>query len=685
MVVNKYLYNLLLKYDIYHSSIIEDSKVELNINYKPKETVEIVLSRTKNNTSPDRVKCYLYDDFDFKSCVLPKIVEHFFAKNQTVAIRDIMGTKEAGTRIISRADKLESLVLRNCPKSVMNLIDSIYDMVKLSRKANVVNRIDISSLEKEKIKKYVYYNIALDYASYRINFMDSKGKANFFDISTSKSQLEKENRFDRENLENLIILDIARYGYKIGLGDTLKEGTVAIWNEIKEKYKKDPLISVLCENFKNVSKTSMSIFKEALICAEFEKNNEKFILDHPDMIKEALEAAANEVTNGSSNFLEYWDNRRRYYKLLNNLELEKICADFLDSSRLIVEISKNENGDVVNNVKKESLISKLKEVKETNRPDFSSIINDPITIKDEVSNEHLFKDENHEQLAIAAEEEAERIMEILKERDQIKKDAEEFAKIILKEQKERKKIIKAAEEQARRIFELEKENEELKRLAEEAARSIFEKEMNHNDEIELREVQTTKPISSSDIDKINYLLNSLSAVKELDFAVNHPTVMQEISLLEEKIFNYLSSHSSVSEYKDELNSSKNVIEEKKSPTELLAIIRNVYTTSHIYEKEGRHTLINIIPNSNQYKVTLYSVKNDSDDILTEVYFDNDSFDEEVIKELCDIYSSDAVIVASKTDNIPNGLGDYLVIDNQDNAIKFMECSKEIINIAKEYL
>ena len=62
--------------------------------------------------------------------------------------------------------------------------------------------------------------------------------------------------------------------------------------------------------------------------------------------------------------------------------------------------------------------------------------------------------------------------------------------------------------------------------------------------------------------------------------------------------------------------------------QLLGILRNAYVQSHSYEKEGRHSVINVTPELNKIKVTLYSVKNDTDDILTEVYFDEDFFDEE---------------------------------------------------------
>ena len=84
-------------------------------------------------------------------------------------------------------------------------------------------------------------------------------------------------------------------------------------------------------------------------------------------------------------------------------------------------------------------------------------------------------------------------------------------------------------------------------------------------------------------------------------------------------------------------------------------------------------------------MVIYSVKNDTDDVLTEVYFDEDLFEDKTIKEICDIYKNGAIIVASKTDNLPGNIQDYLVIDSQDNAIKFMGCDKDIIERAKAYL
>ena len=156
-------------------------------------------------------------------------------------------------------------------------------------------------------------------------------------------------------------------------------------------------------------------------------------------------------------------------------------------------------------------------------------------------------------------------------------------------------------------------------------------------------------------------------------------------MLEQKITTYLLTHKNIISYEDEEINNDEVIVQNKTSDELLNIIRNVYNASHIYQKDGRHTVINILPVDNFYHIVIYSVKDDNDDILTETFFDSSSFDDSVIKELCDIYSKNAVLVASKTDNIPNGFGDYLVIDDNDNAIKFMGCPIKVIEIAKKYL
>ena len=378
---------------------------------------------------------------------------------------------------------------------------------------------------------------------------------------------------------------------------------------------------------------------------------------------------------------------------------------------------------------------------EVKSDDFANIIHNPIEVEEEVSTSE------EDALKAGAVEQAKMLLDVIRERDAIKRDAEEFAKTILEKQKERRQILKAAEEQARRIIVLEKENDELrrlaeenariildrniqedralkrdareyaeiiytkqeerrnlikaaeeqakriialekenaelKRLAEENARNLFNREANYREELKLREVSEVEPMTSKDVDKLYALLNALTSVEELDFAINHPAVMQEIFDLENKIETFLSTHKVVEKENKYVPTTD--YEEKKTNTELLNIIRGAYQESHNYEKEGRHSLINVSPDRDKIKVTLYSIKNDNDDILTEVYFDEDFFDDNTIKELCEIYSSGSVIVASKTDNMPGNLQDYLVIDNQDNAIKFMGCSRDIVERAKAYL
>ena len=764
MITNKDFYDLLLKYDIYHSSITKGFSTELNINYKSKNIVEINLIRSGSKSNINKNNYLFYDDFEFESSIFPKLIQRFITKNSSITKNEIMGNQKKGTIIISRTDQKESLIVRTCTKETIDLINSMCDIAKRLKSTITFNEINIQNEKEDKISRYLSCNIAMDYSSYRTDFMDHEGKSNFFDFSTRKSFLEKENRNDESNLENLMILDIARYAYKIGMGSILQMDKQSIFEEIKEQYKEDSVIVELCNQFKEISYDEESIFLKALICADYEKNNEGFIMENISLIKEAMDAEESGVTFGSKKFLEYWDGKRRYYKMLGNDELVKICSDFLNNNRLILKDRKPiSTSKKTVKTKKESIVSKLKQAKEKSRPDFFTMINDPLVINE---NPKEKEEKKSKTVDVKKEEKNEAVMDIIKERDQIKKDAEEFAKMILKAQKERKELLKAAEEQAqiifnlekeneelkrlaeenaesifkqqqkeeikvmaeeqarriielekeneelkrlaeenaesifkqqqkeeikvmaeqeaRRIIELEKENEELKRLAEETAKSIFEKERNKERELKLREEMDESPIPRSDIDKIQYLLTSLSDVKELDFVVNHPTVMQEVSSLEKKIIAYLATHKNIIE--EEIKEEKEeVIEETKPPAELLAILKNVYTASHMYEKEGRHTVINIVLENDKYHITLYSVKNDNDDVLTDVYFDSIQFKDDVIKEICDIYSNNAVIVASKTDNLPNGFKDYLVIDNQDNAIKFMGCPEEVIEIAKAYL
>ena len=405
---------------------------------------------------------------------------------------------------------------------------------------------------------------------------------------------------------------------------------------------------------------------------------------------------------------------------------------------------KEEIKRLIKNERLEELEGELNMAKKTKREnnDFAKIIKEPLTETATTSGDE------YDVLRLGAVEQAKMLIEVMKERDQIKKDAEEFAKTILERQKERRQILKAAEEQARRIIALERENDELKKLAEENARIILDKEIQETkeikrdateyakiiyakqnerksllkaaeeqakkifdlerenaelrrlaeenaknlfarenkfrNEVKLREINSAVAVDQSDIDKLYNLLNALTAVENIDFAINRPTVLQEVVDLETKIETYITTHNIVNPTK-EPDPEPIESESKQTNEELLNILRNAYTESHNYEKEGRHSVINVTPEEEKIRVTVYSVKNDTDDILTEVYFDGDLFEEKTIKELCEIYSNGAIIVASKTDNLPGNIQDYLVIDSQDNAIKFMGCDKDIIERAKAYL
>jgi hypothetical protein len=442
------------------------------------------------------------------------------------------------------------------------------------------------------------------------------------------------------------------------------------------------------------------------------------------------------------------DNNSEVYEAFEELEYENSLYNTDEFTKNYV-VNKEKNKKelyqaLVKNERLEELEGELnmgkKNKKEKNN--FAQIINEPI--KEEIK---IVEDE-YDVLRLGAVEQAKMLLEVMKERDSIKKDAEEFAKTILEKQKERRQILKAAEEQARRIimlerendelkklaeenariildkeiqenkeilrdaneyakiiyakqaerksllkaaeeqarkiFELERENAELRRLAEENAKNLFARENKYRNEVKLREIDSAVPVDQSDLDKLYNLLNALTAVENIDFAINRPTVLQEVVDLETKIETYITTHNIVNK-EEKVDSSDIKTETQKTNDELLGILRSAYTESHNYEREGRHSLINVTPEDEKIRVTIYSVKDDTDDVLTEVHFDGELFEDSTIKELCEIYKNGAIIVASKTDNLPGDLQDYLVIDSQDNAIKFMGCDKDIVERAKAYL
>ena len=116
------------------------------------------------------------------------------------------------------------------------------------------------------------------------------------------------------------------------------------------------------------------------------------------------------------------------------------------------------------------------------------------------------------------------------------------------------------------------------------------------------------------------------------------------------------------------------------------MIRTAYVSSHEYEKYGRHTVINFDPvDEDTFRCSLYSVKDEDDDILMDVFFEENQLTDSVIEQLCDIFKRDAVIIASKTDNVPPDKADYLVIDNMNNAFKITGCKRSFVDKVKEYL
>lgn len=634
MIKNKELENLLLTYDMFHYEKRENIKVNVDIN----TDFVLVIIESKDNREYFK---FLYDD-EFNKKVLPLISLHFFALNKELRYRKSL-LQDSGNIIFE--NDFESFIARDIKQDILNDIIRIKDCLFALRESKSYD---------SKYENYVKYNVAMFYAKYRKDFYDVSGKLNFFDEVSYRTYLEKENRSNDSEYENYIILDIARCLFALDDNNKLEI--------ISEQYKDDYVVTRLLQNFKDAKFSS--IYGSAVICAEYEYLNGNILADNKNL---TLELISYINDNARLSFTDYFEGRKKFYKIFDNSELEKICDIIL-------------NGDMLSENKDESDLEVINN-NENSKNGFKEIINNPLESEPEL----LFKDTEHELLAKAGEEQAKLIMEIINEKNAIKKDAEEFAKIILHKQKEYREIAKAGEEQARKIINLQKENEKLKALAEENAMNIFLRDKKMEEEMSLRDIKDATPILNSDIDKINNLLNALSSVKSLDFVINHPSIAQEVYVLEEKIVTYLSTHQNVKEEEQKEETYLTDNEKVKTPLELLSIIRNVYLASHDYEKDGYHTVINISPHFDKYRVVIYSVKDDNDDILTDVYFDKIFFNEDVIKEICEIYSKDATIVASKTDNIPDDLGDYLVLDNMDNALKFTGCKRYIIQIAKAYL
>lgn len=664
------LEELLNKYDLFHSSIINGGKVKFNINYILNNKVYISLVSLINKEETKESFDFT-DDEEFKTFVLPKILQRFLSKNAGLNLRRIMGNESFGTLIIERRDLKDSLVIRNCSKEIMDMANKLLNsMNKLSDIKITKNKIIFEGNDNPEYDNYMKYNTIFDYATYKNNFQ----KNNDLENKELNNDLEK---------EKLLILNIARYA------TTFENVEVDVWQEIIDNYKENENVKRICEEFKN-NTDGDSQYSKALILAEYEKNNDLFLHNNENLIVEALDACNKSVNFFNNSYLVYWKDKEKYYNSILDAVKESICKEFVESydlneSKKITEIKNRiDYGD--KSIEKESIISKFKKIKKK-KLEFTDILNQDDNNNNNDSDNKIELKIDEEKIKKDALDQAKRLIELEEERNQLKKDADDFAKTIIKNEKEYKMILASAEEQARKIIELQQENEELKKMAEENAKFLAERDRKIVEEEALREYVNNMPVKSQDIDKINNLLNAISTVKELDFAVNHPTIMQELIMLEQKIITYLMTHKNiVHEEDDVVPMEKEEILETKPVIELLAMIRNTYISSHYYEKDGRHSFINFSPvDEDTYRVTLYSVKGDSEDMLMDTFFEEYQLTDNVIKELCDIFKTDSVIVASKTDNIPPDKADYLVIDNMDNAIKFMDCKKEFIERVKTYL
>lgn len=667
--------NLLKEYDLFHTSLLYGGKITFNINYLYDGKIYVSLVGLINGVEKKTTYDFENND-DFNKIALPKIIERYLSKNVGIKSRSIMGG-DHGTLIIERVDGKDSLIIRNCSKDIMDLAK------KLNEALDNLNDIDFNKGKKiiiqdesnEVYDNYMKYNLAFDYATYKNLYFKSN--------STLALDIEKSiNNEDDNSAMQLLILNIARYAYMFE-----GEKKDSLWDEIKNTYKDKKAVENICDEFKNVDLNEESLYTDALILAELEKNYDMLLHNCDSLVQEASLAVENGVSFFDDNYENYFRKKQEYYSSIIDTQREIICLDFIDchsigNSLQSVEL-KNKTEIKIEEPTEESFVDKMKNIK-AKKLAFATILSEPDDVEDE--DDH-YKVDDFATLYDGAEDQARIIFDVIQERDQIKKDAEQFAKEIIQKEKEHKEIVDASVEQAKKLIELEQENLELKRLAAENAQEIFNKEKRMQEEERLREIIDNSPVNAQDIDKINNLLNAISSCKDIDFSVNHPTVMQELTFLEEKIITYLTTHKNVvSEEAKLVPVEQEEMLESKPVIELLSMIRNAYVTSHQYEKYGRHTVIKFIPvDEDTYRCCLYSVKDNDDDMLMDAFFEDYQLTDSVLEQLCDIFKKDAVIVASKIDNIPPDKADYLVLDNMNNAIKFMGCKRSLIDVVKQYL
>ncbi len=649
---------LLNKYDLYHSSVISGGKIKFNINYLPDGNVYISLVALINDEEM-KATVDTTNNEDFKNFYLPKIIQRFFSKNVLVKIRKIMGNSSQGTIIVQRNDLKDSLIIRNCSKDVMDMVELLHNCFSYISNHKVDSLIIFDEAYRQ-TDNYIKYNVLFDYAFYK-----NKVFNNTYEL----------------NKDELLLLNIARFSYTY---DDLDVDNV--WEEVKKSFASNEKVVEICDLFEKNDYKEPNVYTNALTLAEYEKNNDMLIQSNRFIVEEADRACKAGANFFDNSFLLYWANKQKESKSTANEGLEAICIDFVDAHDLFKgsrHIEKEEPKK-----EKKDLVSKIKKIK-GDKNSFASIINEPISeevrIEDEL--DEIFSLIDRDQIKNDADEQARKIIELENERDNLKNAADEYARIILKNANDYRMIEESSRIQAMRIIELERQNQELKRMAEENAKYIVEKEKLLQDEAQERKIVDDTPVKSQDIDKINNLLYAISAVKNLEFSVNHPTTMQQLSFLEEKIVTYLTTHKNIVHEEDVIVPiEKEEMIETKPVIELLSMIRNAYVSSHSFEKDGRHTLISFNPvDEDTFRVSLSSIKEDEEDLLMDAFFEQYQLTDKVLEELCNIYKDGAVIVASKTDNVPPNKADFLAIDNMDNAIRFMDCDREMIEKIKSYL
>ena len=663
---------LLKEYDLYHSSLLYGGKITFNINYLNDGNVYVSLVGLIKGEEK-KTTCDFENNNDFNRTILPKIVERFLSKNVGVKARKVMASDETGTFIIENSSGKDSLIIRNCSIDIMEIsqrlikaLDNLNDFDYGGEK-----RIIIQSDSNEIYDNYMKYNLVYDYATYRSLYFKAD----------SNLALDIEKSINGEDEDNsgvqLLVLNIARYAYMFAGSE--KEN---LWDEIKNVYKGKKAVEEICDAFKNLTIDEDSVYMDALVLAEFEKNHDMFLHNNDNLVQEASFAILEGTSFFNNSYVDYFKKKQEYYSNIMDTQHEIICLDFIDSHSIGYNLQSVGLKNKTEVEETKDAFSLFKEIHDKKLA-FSQILNET----DEEDSDGHYKIDDFDSIYDGAEDQARMIFDIIQERDQIKKDAEVFAKQIIQKEKERNEILEASMEQAKKIVELEKENNLLKLLAKENAQDLFDRDIKLREEMKLRKIADNTPVDEKDIDKINNLLNSIVSCKDSDFAINHPTVMESLSFLEEKIITYLTTHNNiVSEEQTSIPIMKEEMLESKPIIELLDMIRTAYVSSHEYEKYGRHTVINFDPvDEDTFRCSLYSVKDEDDDILMDVFFEENQLTDSVIEQLCDIFKRDAVIIASKTDNVPPDKADYLVIDNMNNAFKITGCKRSLVDKVKEYL